>query len=222
MRVRPELLDQLAGRASVAALRARQVRAGAALLAATLVALLMVILWLGTRSDIALAWRAPVFWLKLGFPAVMGVVAWLALNRSLHPGSRVSGYLAGLVAVVAGLWCLAWAIGRDLSADEQRALFWGSTWLESLVYITIVTIPMLVAALYWSRGFGPLSPRLTGALAGLASGAFAAALYALHCREPGITFLGTWYVLGACIPAVIGMTIGPSVLRWPTSAIPAH
>jgi hypothetical protein len=119
--------------------------------------------------------------------------------------------------MVAGLWWLALQLGRDLSDSERDALLWGTTWLESPAYITIITLPMLIAALYWSRGFGPLSPRLTGALAGLACGAFGATLYALHCREPGVTFVGTWYMIGVAISAAIGMTVGPGILRWPNN-----
>ncbi len=216
----PELLDQLAAQSSVRPLRARQARAGAVLVSSGLAALLLVLLWAGARSDIAQAALAPIFWLKMAFPAALGVVAWSALNRSLHPGTQVHGHVTGMAAIVAGLWLLATALGSDLSSDQRSALLWGTTWFECPLYITVITTPMLVAALHWCRGFGPLSPRLTGALAGMASGAFGAALYALHCREPGISFVGTWYVLGASIPAALGMALGPAVLRWPASPRP--
>jgi hypothetical protein len=221
--VRPELLDQLASEASVAPLRGRQARAAGLLGASALTALLLALLWLGARSDIGQAVQVPVFWLKLAFPAALCLLAGLALSRSLHPGAPFKGPLIGLVSLVLVLWLLAWWASRGAGEAERAASFWGTTWLECPAYITALTAPILAAALYWSRGFGPLSPRLTGALAGLASGAFGAALYALHCREPGIPFLATWYLVGAAIPAVAGLALGPSVLAWPReTGAPRH
>jgi len=219
--MRPELLDRLAGEASVAPLRMRQARAAGLLGASALIALLLTLLWLGARSDIVQAAQVPVFWLKLGFPAALCMLAGLALNCSLHPGAPLKGPVSGLVSLVLVLWLLAWWVSRDAGEAERSASFWGTTWLECPAYIAAVTTPTLAAALYWARGFGPLSPRLTGALAGLASGAFGAALYALHCRESGIPFLATWYLVGAAIPAGVGLALGPRVLAWPHK-IEAH
>jgi hypothetical protein len=216
--MRPDLLDRLADEASVAPLSRRQARAAGLMGAAALTALLLTLLWLGARSDIMQAAQVPVFWLKLAYPAAMCLLAGLALSRSLHPGAPSKGPLIGLVSLVLFLWLLAWWAIRDSDEADRAASFWGTTWLECPAYITALTAPILAAALYWCRGFGPLSPRLTGALAGLASGTFGAALYALHCREPGVPFLATWYLIGAAIPAGVGCALGPSVLAWPREA----
>jgi hypothetical protein len=42
----------------------------------------------------------------------------------------------------------------------------------------------------------------------------AAALYALHCRESGLPFLGSWYLAGAAIPALMGALAGRRWLHW--------
>jgi hypothetical protein len=39
-------------------------------------------------------------------------------------------------------------------------------------------------------------------------------VYSLHCREMGVPFLGTSYLLGILLPAAIGAIIGPRLLRW--------
>jgi hypothetical protein len=39
-------------------------------------------------------------------------------------------------------------------------------------------------------------------------------VYGLHCPELATPFLGVWYVIGVLIPTLVGMAIGPKVLRW--------
>jgi hypothetical protein len=39
-------------------------------------------------------------------------------------------------------------------------------------------------------------------------------MWVLAAMELAASFLGTWYVLGMLIPAVLGALIGPRLLRW--------
>ena len=47
-----------------------------------------------------------------------------------------------------------------------------------------------------------------------AAGATGALVYSLHCLELAAPFLGSWYLLGMLIPTVVGVALGPRVLRW--------
>ena len=60
----------------------------------------------------------------------------------------------------------------------------------------------------------PTHLRRAGALAGFASGASAALVYALHCPELAAPFIGTWYVLGMLIPTLAGALLGERLFRW--------
>ena len=50
--------------------------------------------------------------------------------------------------------------------------------------------------------------------AGLLAGSAAAVVYALHCEETAPAFVATWYSAGMFLPALLGLIIGPRVLRW--------
>lgn len=71
-----------------------------------------------------------------------------------------------------------------------------------------------IALLRVMRTMAPTRPRLAGGSAGLAAGAAAAAVYALHCPEMATPFLAVWYVLGVAIPALAGAFLGKLLLRW--------
>ena len=84
---------------------------------------------------------------------------------------------------------------------------------QCLVFISLMSLPLLAATLAALRRGASTRPVLSGALAGLLSGGAAAAVYALRCTEDSPLFYGLWYVL-----AILGVT-GPR--RAPRRAGPA-
>ena len=52
------------------------------------------------------------------------------------------------------------------------------------------------------------------AAAGLLAGAFAAAVYCLHCPETSAIFVLIWYSLGILATSLLGALLGPRLLRW--------
>ena len=75
-------------------------------------------------------------------------------------------------------------------------------------------MPVFAAMVWWLRGLAPTRLRLAGAAAGFAAGTTAALVYTLHCPEIEPPFLAVWYVLGMAIPAALGASLGPRLLRW--------
>jgi hypothetical protein len=209
------LLDQLAAQASPAALhsdlrrRARDVGLGAAC------SVLLSLGWLGARQDIGTAASTGLFWAKLAFPAGLALLAAWAVWRSTQPGQSLRMPVAALLTAVMLFWAVVllrpWTSAETVDWDRE---FWGTTWRECVLYIALMALPMWLPAMAWLRRFGPTSPRLAGALAGWCCGTVSAALYALHCREPGLPFLGAWYLLGAAIPALLGGLVGRRWLNW--------
>jgi hypothetical protein len=213
------LLDQLAAEGASVPLRLAQraqgraaslrVGVGFALAAA------LGIGWLGLRRDIVEASGTTIFWVKLSFPLLLAALAAWTVWRAAHPGRSLRAPLVALLGAVVLFWAVT--LLRPLlgvAVSDWRADLWGHTWRECALYIALLALPMWVPAMGWLRHWGPLRPRLAGAMLGACCGTMAAALYALHCRETGLAFLGMWYLAGAAIPALLGGWLGRHWLHW--------
>jgi hypothetical protein len=216
----PELLDRLAADASAVQLRKRSAAAAHAALAAISASVALLWFWVQPRADLTAAVATPIFWLKLAFPAGLALLAWLTLRRLHVPGAASRAPMLGVAGLLATLWALAALTLPSAGAEARSAAIWGSSWALCPLYITALAAPVLPAMLAWSRQYAPLQPRWAGAFAGLASGTIGATLYAVHCREDALAFVGLWYVAGSLVPALIGALAGP---RWlAATAAPAE
>jgi hypothetical protein len=175
--------------------------------------LLMAVL-LGVRPDLWEATRLPMFWVKIGFPAVLAAVALVAVLRLSRPGLKLNRVPAALAAPVVAMWLIAVAALTGAASEAREALIFGDTWTECLVNISVLAAPLLVALAWAMKEAAPTRPALAGGAGGLLAGALAAVVYALHCPEMAAPFIGIWYLLGMLIPAAVGAAIGAKVLRW--------
>jgi hypothetical protein len=209
-----ELIAMLASDAGPVAPRVWQQRYVLALGAGVLGALLLMVILLGVRPDIAEAVRLPMFWVKLAFPAVLAAVTLLAAVRLSRPGMALGHIAFALAAPVLAIWLLA-AVSLLGTAPEDRVmLVWGETWAACLVNVPLLSVPAFIGLLWVMKSMAPVRPALAGAAAGLLAGAISAAVYALHCPELAAPFIGLWYTLGMLIPAALGALVGARLLRW--------
>ncbi|MDH4482590.1 MAG: DUF1109 domain-containing protein [Rhodoferax sp.] len=178
-----------------------------------LAALVMVSVY-GLRGDLVQALSGTVFWMKLAFAGALALFAGLATDRLGRPGMRVAGVWAGLAAPVVLLWLAAAAALLGADPAERAELVFGSSWRSCPFNIALISLPLFAAMLWFVKGMAPTEPALAGASAGLLSGAVATLIYALHCPESSVTFVGIWYVLGIAIPTLVGAALGPRLLRW--------
>lgn len=184
------------------------------LAAAVLASVLLMLLLLGVRADLAQELAMPAFWIKVVFSAGLAAAAWLAVRRLSLPGARVAALPWSLAAPVLVLWCVAgWSL-LAAAPDERAGLFWGASWRYCPLLIALLSLPLLAATLRMMRSLAPTRLRLAGAAAGLAAGAVAALVYCLHCPELSAVFVGFWYLLGMLIPTALGALLGPRVLAW--------
>lgn len=209
-----ELIDMLATRAGVVD-RARAVRRyGIAVAGGTACAVAMMAATLGPRHDFAQALLLPMFWVKFAFVASLaglGVVGAWRLATPARDARFVSRAIAG---VIAGMWIIA-AVALALSTPQARpALFLGGTWTVCPWLIAGLSMPVFVALAWAVKGMAPTRLRRAGAMAGFASGALAAMVYAFHCPELGAPFVATWYVVGMLVPTAVGALLGARLLRW--------
>lgn len=189
-------------------------RLALALGASALAALIIMLVWLGVRSDVATALETHMFWVKLLFPLSLGWVAMVTLARLSRPGVPIGRVSYALALPVLVVWTLALLELFTTASTQWRSLVLGETWLICPLFVAGLAIPTFAATLWGLSSLAPTRLAWAGATAGLFAGTVGATVYALHCPEQGAAFLGLWYLLGMLIPAGAGALIGPRVLRW--------
>lgn len=176
--------------------------------------MLLMLILLGVRPDIAEAVHLTMFWMKLAFPSLLLIGALLATVRLSRPGVRLGQVPIAIAGPVIAVWLLSALVLINAAPEDQHQLIFGGTWASCPITIAALSVPLFCALIWAMRGFAPTRPALAGAAAGLLAGAGGALVYALHCPEMAAPFLGVWYVLGMAIPAAIGAVLGPWTLRW--------
>lgn len=177
-------------------------------------ALVLMLVLLGPRPDLAAAATLPMFWVKLALPASVGIGAWLLLARLGHPGVRLGGGPAAAIAPLVLMGAAGALVLWQAPVGERLALLLGQTWAQCPLAIALLAVPALGFALWALRGLAPTRLPLAGAAAGLFAGAAGAFAYAFHCPELQAPFLAVWYAAGMLIPAALGALLGRRALRW--------
>jgi hypothetical protein len=80
--------------------------------------------------------------------------------------------------------------------------------------VTLMSLPLLAAALIGLRRGAPTRPAIAGAIAGMLSAGLAATLYAAHCTDDSPLFVATWYTIATALVAAIGALAGSKMLRF--------
>ncbi|SAL75152.1 DUF1109 domain-containing protein [Caballeronia telluris] len=189
-------------------------RFGIAVLIGAVSAMLLVAVFLGVRTDLAVVAVTPVFWAKIALPLLLMVGALVVSTRLARPGVAPKGGWALIGLPVAAVWIATLYVLASASADERLAMVLGKTWRVCPLNIAMLSVPGLIAAFWALKGLAPTRLALTGAVGGLLAGSTATLAYCLHCPEMAIPFWGVWYVLGMLVPTVIGALLGPRLLRW--------
>ena len=209
-----DLIDQLAADPRAIPAGAVQRRFLGVAAAGGLAALVLVLAWLGTRDDLALAMTGRMFWMKALYTALLGVAGFWALERLARPeGVPKQALLFGALVLAA---FVGMGLGQWLDADweHRRMMMRGRSWSVCAAYILTLALPGLAATLVVLRGMAPTRPMLTGFAAGAFAGGVAATIYGLHCGESTMVFVGTWYTLGVLGTGALGAVVGKWVLRW--------
>jgi hypothetical protein len=168
----------------------------------------------GPRHDIARAMGTMRFDWKFVDTIALAVPTTLLALRVLRPGARLRWLAIGLIvpalALSSSVAMELMMIPRDLWLTKLI----GSNALHCLTVIPLLSIAPLAALLFVMRAGAPASPRLAGAVAGLAAAAMSATLYASNCTDDSPLFVATWYVLATAIVTAVGAFLGDRLLRW--------
>ena len=175
---------------------------------------LALVLAMGIRRDLAWAVQQPTIWLKFGYTLTLAGIGLAALRVLVRPDREPPAWLWTILVPI-GVAVAASVIERLVTPDPAWWHLWlGPSWRVCSGLVFGLSVPIAASLTLVARRLAPTRPRATGAVIGLASGAGAAALYALHCPEMGAAFVLTWYSLGIAASAALGALLGPKMLRW--------
>ncbi|WBU64941.1 DUF1109 domain-containing protein [Paracoccus aerodenitrificans] len=169
--------------------------------------LLSVVLLLGfwhLRADFPQVLSKPLVLAKFVLPLSVVLVAWRLKSRPY--GLLLLWPLWLPVLAAAGLFLLT------MPDEGLAAAILGSSWRTCLASIPFLALPIGVGAFVALRRIVVTAPERDGLIAGLTAGAFAAAIYALHCNEDAPAFYTVWYSAGILICGIVGRYTGRHVL----------
>lgn len=181
-------------------------------LAGLVAASLAFLLVLGPRTDLAQALATWRFDFKLALVVATAALALPAAVAGLRPTARITWGPAVFAALAL---CLAVAAELALTpAATWSARLVGSNMAICLTAIPGLSLLPLAALLFALRAGAPASPAAAGAMAGFASAALAASLYATHCTDDSPLFVATWYSLATLLVTAAGAVAGRRLLSW--------
>lgn len=166
----------------------------------------------GLRGDIAVALESLRFLAKPVLALTVAVTALVAAVRLARPGVRGAARILAVPPLLAVVFVAAEL--ASLPAGMWGAALVGNNALVCLVAIPSLSVPVFVALIAALRRGAPTTPRLTGAVAGIAAAGFSATLYGLFCTDDSPLFVATWYALAIGIVAGAGALAGQRFLRW--------
>jgi hypothetical protein len=209
-----DLIASLSGDLRMVPRGAATRRVGLGIAGGAITTMALVAGWLGLRPDLGSAMLGFAFWMKAGYTIAVGAIAVLATVHLAHPEAARPRWLGWLAAPVGLLAILAMIEVATTPAGDWTALWQGQSWHVCTRNVAILSVPIFAGLIVAFRQLAPTRLRLTGAVAGLAAGGWAATLYGLHCPEVSALFVLIWYSLGMLVATAIGALTGPRLLRW--------
>jgi len=213
-----KLIDDLTGALRpVKPLNSRLMWIGAA--AGLLLAALYIFFYYGPRPEIAafvhgggmpkmMPWFKPLLFI------VTGAGAFWAVADLARPEGRLRRRT--LIPVMAALATEVGLLLRDALMQPSQVM----AGLHQPAILCVMTIVfgglagLIILWRLWLRRAATSHPVLLGALAGLATGAFMAAAYAVHCDRDWSSYILAYYAGGVAITAGVAAWLGKRFLRW--------
>ncbi len=209
-----DLLDRLADDAAPVR------RANAALFvcvyaAGFVLSLLFVIFAMKVRPDLMQVWGTLIFAFKLlasGIVAAGGAVLLLRAGQPGRAGFASAGQLAALGSL---LFLVPLVIAFAAAPAAEAEVMANTTWMrDCLTGITLATIPVWAASVFWLRKSAPTKIEQTSWIAGLASASAGTTAFALHCPYDSFTYVGLWYLAAILGIAALTRLVLPRFIRW--------
>lgn len=186
---------------------------GRALVPAVAVSVVAFILFWGARPDIVATLGSFAVLKTLG-PLVLVLLSLAYALALSHPGvadERRKIALGGAILLCALLFMVDFT--QQGLAGLVDALSTPSL-LVCLLSVPVLAAPLLAAMLWGLSSGASMRPRVTGAAAGLAAGAAAAAIYSFYCDKDMVLFVLPAYSFAIGSVVLAGVLLGPRALEW--------
>jgi hypothetical protein len=169
---------------------------------------------LGWRPDITEARGTLPFLFKFVVTLALLVPAALLVARLARPDATAAFW--GWALLIAPLLLVAGSSAELIASPSNvwTTKLIGAHAAACVTLILLLSIAPLAALLFALSEGAPAEPGLTGAVAGIAAGALAATLYAMHCTDDSPLFVATWYTIAIGMMALAGGILGERLLRW--------
>jgi len=169
----------------------------------------LVLALIGLRPHFAAADHRTALVYKIVSMLLLGLGGLVLASRAALPGSGRLTITALLPAVI--------VLAFRAVTDPSGLFGLGSAGISAygcvLIILGVSLLPLAIMIRVLRIG-APTRPALTGAIAGLLSGALGATAYALACRNDGGLFVAIWYPLAILVLAALGAAIGRRALAW--------
>jgi hypothetical protein len=178
------------------------------------VSVIVLLSTIGIRQNISTAIETARVLFKVCETFVLAVVAARLVFQIGRPAAPLKFRSWSLALPLA---LLAAAVATELAVvppDSIGTRMVGHYAAFCVMFIPVLSIAPLAGFLLALKLGAPERPGLAGAVAGLAAGGIAAAIYAWHCPDDSPLFLATWYTLAIAIVTLVGHVLGRRLLRW--------
>ncbi len=209
-----DLIDSLSQNVSPVSPGAWRMRLATGIGGGALVSAIAMLMWLGVRPDLSQAMMTSGYWIKFAFTALLTLFAFWATGRLARPGAQTEFALAGVGAVFLVLLAIASMQLMKTPMGERMPLIMGHSAKVCPWRIAALSLPIFVGVFWSLKALAPTRLILTGFVAGLASGALGAWIYAFHCDESAAAFVFVFYTFGIALIAAAGAAIARPLLRW--------
>ena len=174
---------------------------------------LVLLVLIGPRPDLAAAMAHPGMWTKLAYCLAIAAFGLWLVERAGRPGAPMTLPVLAMALPLLAILVLA---GLQMSAPgaDMPGLVMGRSSQVCAAYVTLTALPTLAATFWALRKLAPTRLTLAGAGAGLFAGAAGAFVYCFHCTEEAAPFIAVWYTLGIAAVTVLGALLGRTLLRW--------
>ncbi|CCM79103.1 NrsF family protein [Rhizobium mesoamericanum] len=175
---------------------------------------ILLLVTIGIRKNMADAIETPRVIFKLCLTLLLAITTTRLAFRIGKPGlslrSATLMLLLPFVILIGGIVMELLIVPQNAWATSMKGRFS----MFCLFFVPVLSIAPLTAILYSVRQGAPENPGMAGAVAGLAAGGIAAAIYAWHCPDDSPLFLATWYSIGILLATAAGFVLGRRILRW--------
>jgi hypothetical protein len=175
--------------------------------------ILVMVLMLHPRHDMAIALTSFGMWTKLVYTFAIAAFGLWLVERAGRPGADMTRPTLLLALPILAIALLAILQMSAPGADMPRLVLGHSSRVCAFL-VTLTALPTLAATFWALRRLAPTRLTLAGAGAGLFAGAAGAFVYSFHCTEGSAPFIGLWYTLGIALTTAIGAFLGRHLLRW--------